>query len=258
MTMNAMYGSVLCAALLLSFSAIAEQSRGEARERLEPEGFLYGIGLGINQELYKGYDKRVIPLPILGYRGKRLSVLGPFVSYDFLQLDGVRFAVQAAPRFQGYDSSDSDVFIGMDKRKFSFDAGLGIKYQRDDWNFDVSSMFDVLNKSNGYELKTSIGRAFKQGPLFIEPTLSVRYLDANHVDYYYGVAAHEATFARPMYEGKSAINTSVGLSIGTPIFFGGFTRLGIDYTWNDSSISESPLVERDTNLSLILLYSRFF
>ena len=62
---------------------------------------------------------RVIPLPILGYRGDRLSVLGPFVSYDVLnQRDGIKLSAQASPRFQGFDSSDSDVFIGMDERDF--------------------------------------------------------------------------------------------------------------------------------------------
>lgn len=57
----------------------ADGNRGEVRERIEPKGCLYGFGLGINQEIYAGYDYRVIPLPIIGYRGDNFRVLGPFV-----------------------------------------------------------------------------------------------------------------------------------------------------------------------------------
>lgn len=244
--------------VLFSSQLMATDERGEVRERLEPKGFLYGFGLGVNQELYKGYDRRVIPLPILGYRGDRLSVLGPFVSYDVLQQEGVKLAVQVSPRFQGFDRSDSEIFIGMDERYFSFDAGLGLKYEKDDWNLGLSSMFDVLNKSDGYELKASLGRAFQSGPIFYEPSISVSYLDANHINYYYGVGDHEATSSRPAYQTDSAVNTTIGFSIATPIFFEGFTRLSIDYTWHDANIADSPLVDTDTNLSLRLLYSRFF
>jgi outer membrane protein len=86
----------------------------------------------------------------------------------------------------------------------------------------------------------------------------VSYLDANHVDYYYGVAANEATTLRTAYEGKSAVNTSLGLTLAMPIFFGGFTSLSLNYNWVDSSISDSPLVDSDTSFSLTLIYSRFF
>jgi len=235
-----------------------EEGRGEVRKQIEPKGFLYGFGLGINQELYKGYDRRVIPLPIIGYRGDKFSALGPFISYDLIQSDGFNFAVQAAPRFQGFDSDDSEIFAGMDEREFSFDGGLGLTYQRSNWKMSLSSMFDVLNKSDGYEIKTSLGRAFKQGPVFFEPSISVSYLDDNHVNYYYGVAAHETADFRPAYQADSAVNTSLGFSIGTPIFFDGFTRLNLSYTINDSSISDSPLVDSDSNFSLSLIYSRFF
>ncbi|MGO2012417.1 MAG: MipA/OmpV family protein [Pseudoalteromonas sp.] len=246
---------------LISVSAFAntgEDERGEIRKRIEPKGLLYGFGLGINQELYKGYDRRVIPLPIIGYRGERFSALGPFISYDLIQKEGFKLAIQAAPRFQGFDSNDSDIFEGMDERKFSFDGGFGLTYQKSNWKVNLSSMFDILNRSDGYEIKSSIGRAFKQGPIFIEPTIGVSYLDANHVNYYYGVGAHEVGDFRPAYEADSAINTKIGLSIGTPIFLGGFTRLNLDYTMHGSSISDSPLVDSDTSFSLSLIYSRFF
>lgn len=244
-------------ACLIATSLHADE-RGEVRAQLEPNGFLYGFGLGVNKEIYKGYDRRVIPLPILGYRGEDLTVYGPFVSYEMLEMNDIEFQVQLSPRFQGFDESDSDFFVGMDARKFSMDAGLGAKYERQNWKISLSVMHDILNKSNGYEMTAKLGRAFKKGPVFFEPNISVSYLDSKHVDYYYGVRAHEATNFRPQYTGDKALNSALGISISTPILFGGFTQLAIDYNLFDNSITDSPLVEDNTNISFRLLFSKFF
>jgi outer membrane protein len=252
------YLTLLGAAALLSASVSAEENRGEARERIEPKGFLYGFGLGINQEIYKGYDYRVIPLPIIGYRGDNFRVLGPFVSYDALEFSDIELTLQASPRFQGFDDSDSYIFENMDERKFSMDAGLGLTYEKKDWKIGVSSMFDILNRSGGFEAKANISRVFRQGPLFFEPKLSLSYLDSDHVDYYYGVKANETNVFTTQFQGSSALNTTLGFSVSTPIFLEGFTSIAIDYTLYDSAITDSPLVEDDTNLSLRLLFSKFF
>ena len=50
------YWSLLGAVALLSANVSANENRGDARERIEPRGFLYGFGLSANQEIYKGYD----------------------------------------------------------------------------------------------------------------------------------------------------------------------------------------------------------
>jgi len=241
-----------------SNDSVKTDERGEARARIEPKGFLYGFGLGISGEIYQGYDRRVIPLPILGYRGDNFEVLGPFASYDVYSAEGFDFKLNLAPRFQGFDDGDSDVFIGMEERDFSMDAGFGIGYERNNWKVDVSAMFDILGKSKGHELAAKVGKVVRYGPVFVEPHAQISYLDDKHVDYYYGVRANEATSNRSFYQGDNAVNYSLGVSVSTPIFFDGFTMLAIDYTWYDDSITDSPIVDQDTNLNLRLLYSAFF
>tara|TARA_B110000908_G_scaffold171452_1_gene234262 strand:- start:1891 stop:2655 length:765 start_codon:yes stop_codon:yes gene_type:complete len=252
------YWSLFSLVVLLNTSVLANENRGEARERIEPKGFLYGLGIAINQEIYKGYNYSVIPLPVIGYRGDNFRVIGPFVSYDVYQLSDFEITLQASPRFQSFDQSDSYIFENMDERKFSMDAGLGLSYEKDDWKIGVSAMFDVLNRSNGYEAKANISRVFRQGPLFFEPSLSINYLNTNHVDYYYGVNVNEINQYTAPYEGKSAVNTTLGFSIATPIFLKGFTRLSIDYTWYGDTISNSPLIEDHTNISARFLFSKYF
>jgi outer membrane protein len=166
--------------------------------------------------------------------------------------------LQIAPRFQGFDDSDSAIFENMSERKFSLDAGLGLNYEKQDWKVGISSMFDVLGRSKGFEAKANVSRVFNHGPLFFEPSLSLSYLDSNHVDYYYGVKANETNALTSQYEGQSALNTTLGFSVATPIFLDGFTQLSFDYTWFDSVITDSPLVEDDTSLGVRLIFSKFF
>ena len=238
--------------------AASDDNRGEARERIEPEGFLYGIGLAVKSEIYKDYDQRVTVLPVLGYRGEKLTIFGPFVRYAMLQSGDVEFSIQAKPRFEGYDDSDSDIFEGMDERKSSIDLGFGVEYARDDWKLELSSLHDVLGRSNGSELSAGLSKVFRSGSFFIEPGMGLSYLDSHYVDYYYGVRNSEVTSFRPRYEGDDAINKNLGITITTPAFFDGLTRFGFEHTWYDSDISDSPLTDEDTSLSFFFAYSRFF
>jgi outer membrane protein len=244
--------------LIFSSAVLAEDDRGDLREIIERQGFVYGVGLAVTKEIYKGFDRRVIPLPTIGYRGEKLIVLAPFVSYDIASVDAVKFSLRAAPRFQGFDDSDSDIFEGMEKRRFSMDAGVGLRYAKHDWKIDVGAMFDVLNRSNGYELHSRLGRVFSYGPFFFEPKVTVSYVDAKNVDYYYGVAIDEESNFRPQYSGMSTINTSLDFSVSTPIFFGGFTSVDVGRTWFGSGISDSPLVDDSADYSLRIAFAKYF
>jgi outer membrane protein len=242
---------IFCLTLLLPLSSFADKPK-------ETSGFLYGLGLSTTKEIYKGYDRRNLLLPLIGYKGEKLNVFGPFVSYEVKKFADVKILVQAAPRFQGFDDTDSYIFEGMAERKFSMDAGIGLNYQKNNWKINFSSMFDVLDRSNGFELTSSIGHTFRFGPFFIEPTVTFSYLDSNHVDYYFGVSQYEINSNRTEYIGESALNTGIGLSISTPIFLGGFTQINIQRTWFDSGVTDSPLVEYHSNLIFRLLYTRYF
>jgi len=251
--------SLLLISLLYTVLANAnDNNRGGARERIEPEGFLYGIGLAVKSEIYKDYDKRVILLPVLGYRGEKLNIFGPFVSYEIVQSGDVAFSIRAKPRFEGYDESDGDIFDGMDDRKSSLDLGIGVEYAKDDWKLELSSLHDVLDRSNGSELSAGLSKVFRAGPFFIEPGIGLSYVDSRYVDYYYGVKNSEVTSFRPRYEGDDAVNKNLGITFTRPAFFDGLIRFGFEHTWYDSEISDSPLTDEDTSLSFRFSYSRFF
>lgn len=253
------------AALVLSLAFISpaahaetDSDRDEARTPVALQGFFYGGAVGIRREIYDGYDQRVVPIPVIGYQGDRLRIFGPFVTYDLARAGGLSLDARLAPRFQGYDESDSDLFRGMDDRDSSFDAGFGLKYRRGEWKWELAGLRDLLDRSGGREWSADLGRTFRFGPLGVEPAIGVQYLDRKHVDYYYGVAPAEAASFRSAYDGDSALNTRFGVALVTPAWFGGLTRIGIERTWFDSSISDSPLTDADANLGIFIAFSKFF
>jgi len=248
---------MIVALMPLTSQAIA-QTNNSQRQQLEPRGFLYGIGVISNQEVYQGFGQRTVPIPMIGYRGERLTVFGPFVSYDVVQQDGWRLSARLAPRFAGTEESDSDVFLGMAERKNSLDVGIGVQRDWQQWRFESSLMHDVLGNSNGYEVRNRVSYVYALNGFFIEPQVGLDYADSALTDYYYGVREDEATITRPAYQAESVWNYSVGLAVMTPRYFGGMTRLSIEHRWFGDSIDDSPLTDRNTGVQVFLSYSRFF
>lgn len=245
--------------LLLASVTLADAAeRGQNRAKIEPYGSIYGGALGIRSEIYVGYNQRVIPLPILGYRGEKLRIFGPFVNYEAYRDGAFGFDVKLSPRFNGFDESDSSIFDGMQAREISLDFGLGLNWQRDDWKVELAGLYDALDRNNGREMRASLSRAYRFGWVFLEPSIGVSYLDQHHVDYYYGVDETEVVSLRPAYRGDSALNRKLGVSLSTPAFFNGFTRIAVENVWYDSAISNSPLTEEDSSLSIYISFSRFF
>ena len=246
---------VSCSALVLAMT-VACSNVAAAEET--PNGFLYGVGVGVNQEIYRGYSSRTIPLPILGYRGEKLSVYGPFVSYQLAELGNFSVSAKLAPRFDDFDSSDSTVFTGMAKRKDSLDGGIAVQLRQQDWLLEADTVFDLLGNSNVQESTQAVSYRYRFNAVVGEPKFAVSYADSDLVDYYYGVREDEAIAGRSAYSADGVLNYSAGLAVSTPLFFGGMTRLGIEHNWYGSSISDSPLTDRDTGLSAFISWSRFF
>ena len=246
----------LAAALLLATSI--SQGQPESQPERQTTGYIYGAGLITSQSVYKNEDQQLLVLPLIGYQGERLNVFGPFVSYDFATQGPLTLFAQLAPRFQGFEASDSDFLTGMATRKKTLEAGLGYKLKINDWQLRGSTLSELFGQSNSTEIKTTLSRRFQRGPFFMTPSMSVSYLSNDHVDYFYGVKTSEATDSRPAYKGLKTFNHSIGFTFATPIFFEGMSRVTLTNTWLGSEIKNSPLVDKSSSLSLRLTFTRFF
>lgn len=234
-----------------------DSPQGKNQRRDIPEGFLYGLALNTSQELYIGADNKYLVFPVLGYRKDKLFIFGPFVSYQAAQIGKTKLSLKARPRFDGYDESDSAIFKGMADRKAGIDAGLELQVEENKWKLSFAGFHDVLGRSNGSEFSFGLGRSMRYGPIFIAPEVKFDLQDRKLVGYYYGVKQSEATEFRPQYDPKSALNSSIGITLSTPIFFQGLTRLSFKHARYDSSIVRSPLIDTESSTSFIMSFSKF-
>lgn len=247
-------------ALVLSGTAVAGghgNHEGQGGHGQPPAGWFWGVGVNYSQEVYQDFDQRVIPMPLIGYRDEKWQVFGPFVKYKLLKKGDFSLSASLAPRFDGYDDSDSDIFKGMDERKWSIDGGLGLSWSKYGFEVGIDNKFDLLDRSGGYESELTFSKKFRVAGMMVEPGVSLAYQSEDLVDYYYGVKANEANATRAEYKAGSAVNSALNLSLMKPAL-GGMVMVKLSSTWYDDAITDSPLVDEDAAFSALLTYSRPF
>lgn len=246
---------ILC---LISSSQLYAEVKSRRPATIPSSPWVWGIGFSATENIYKGFDGRVIPLPLIGYKGEKLSIFGPYVSYKLYNINNIDISLALSPVFEGYDESDSDIFRGMDDRDFSLAAGVDLSYKKDAWRIKISAVHDILSRYDGYQIQPNISRSFRFGPYMIEPSIGVTYFDSHYVDYYYGVQANEAIAERPQFSGEESLSTQLGIALVSYQLFKGMTRIQLRNTFYDDKITDSPLVEEDSSISLLFTYSNTF
>lgn len=218
----------------------------------------WGAGVAESQDVYRDFDSRIVPIPVIAYQGENLRFYGPFVSYRFYSQDNFFSELLLQPTFAGYQESDSHTFTGMDDRDFSLAAGVRVNYKWQKWQLSVDGVHDVLSVNEGYQLGARLSYPWKVGVAMIEPGISRHYWDKNYINYYYGVKTSEATAWRPAYEADAGVNSELDLSVRVFRVWGGMLGARLSYTVYDSSIDDSPLTDSNSAFGTNIYFSKSF
>lgn len=215
-----------------------------------------GAGGIIRSQPYVGADVDVYPTLLFAYEGKRLYFRGVMGGYWLYSFDGVSVGPVIRPRFEGYTEDDSPALEGMHDRDWSIDGGLGLSWLTDIGLFGAAFVTDLLGRHNGQELDFSYTILFKYEGFDLIPSVGVRWMSANLVNYYYGVEADEIRFdqaiSRASYEGDGAVDPYLRLVVRHKLA-GRWSLLGAaQYEWLDREITDSPIVDDDYVLSFLL------
>ena len=243
----------LCA---LAMPAAAQSTDGEA------SSYTWGLGVGAatTQTPYKGYDRENTALPLLHFENRYVRIFGPEAG---LKLPGLQlgesqrldFSVVARYDGSGYEEDDADILEGMRKRKSGFWAGAKAKWSTDLVDVNAQWLADASGNSKGQRFSLGVERTWRFGQhLMLTPRLQATWQDKKYVDYYFGVRDSEARGGRPAYEGKSGVNTEVGVR-GIYMFDRRHSLfLDLEVTSLASSIKDSPLVDRSTENRVLVGY----
>ena len=123
-------------------------------------------------------------------------------------------------------------------------------------NIGLDWVTDTLGNHDGQETRLTyvkeVRSAFGMDELTLRPMFGLSWRSSNLNDYYYGVRAKEATATRPQYKSGDSANPYVGIGLDYQIaerwsIFSLFRN-----QWLGSDISDSPIVDQHSKISVIL------
>lgn len=166
---------------------------------------------------YTDTDNRILVVPALGVERGDFYLRGVFAGWKAVKAGGFSADVQARVRFTGLDPGESPALAGMEERKGSLDLGLDLSWRSRWVGIKLLTGTDVLGRSHGTEVAAELFTMIPAGPVRVSPFVVASWLDARHVDFYFGVRTSEVTTARPAYEGKATWNGNAGIGISANV-----------------------------------------
>ncbi|RDV00939.1 MipA/OmpV family protein [Trinickia dinghuensis] len=201
-----------------------------------------GAGVGIEGLPYKGDGSKVSPIPLINFDNKWVHLGGTGIDLKIGNWRGVSVALCGQfALFDGYKGSDAPILNGMQNRNGAFWYGPALAWSS---AFGKLSGDYLLGGNKGERAKIDFGKPFAFGSLTVEPHAGVEWLSGKYVDYYYGVRPSEAQAGRAAYDGKAAVNVSVGSRVDYKLTKQQSVILDVGVTHLGSGITDSPLVGR--------------
>lgn len=252
------YCLVLCALMAATAARAAETPRsgrrpdGPPRQRHPVWGI--GTGLRVRTPVYEGEATRFLPLPFVSYRGDRLQILGPVISYRLWSGGPAAAALVAAPAFDGYDTGDTHAVTGMDDRHPTLHAGASLRMRGLPWRttLGLAVYLDALDVHDGGEAIVELDTVRRMGRWMLTPAAGLRWQSAELTNYYYGVRSSEARPGRPAYAPGHSWTLQLGMRVirAWNPRWSSMLNLGVDVL--DDAVRDSPIVDADVELGLMI------
>lgn len=218
--------------------------------------FQAGAGLVIVDKPQKGGDTEILPIPTVYFQKDRFILFGPQAQWVFYYDERLTVSALGQLRYEGYDDDESRHLRGMSDRRASVEAGL-LAAQDFDWGrLAAQWTSDILNEHKGHEIRLTASRRFADAAgvdkLAVTPTVGLNWRSKQLNDYYYGVERKEATAWRPAYNAGDSVGLLTSLRVDYPLnerwnLFG-----VVSAEWLGSEITDSPIVDQDYRMSVLI------
>jgi outer membrane protein len=209
-----------------------------------------GLGAFVQTEPYAGMNATVYPAPVVAYEGKHLYIRSAIVGYRIINEDGLMIGPMVQPRTEGYNADDSPFLNGMRDRNWSMDGGVNVEAVTPIGLLGVSVVTDLLGRSRGQEAEFRYLIMFPLLGFSWIPSGGLRWKSEKLVDYYYGVKPNEARSDRPPYEGEQAFDPFLRLVVRRKLTKQWSLFCDARYEWLASEITNSPIVDKDYQMSV--------
>jgi outer membrane protein len=256
----AIHGTVL--------AAPAPESPPADAQRRAPRLSL-GLGVAIASPLYAGEDRDIRGLPMIAYNGERFFWRGigggmHLINRDGFSVDATLSARPGAIKRKDFGVSElAERGIDralLDNRDYGVDLGMGATWRSAMGELEVGVKADVSGASEGFEGSVKYGYPMRLGGTRITPNAGVSFMSKKLANYYFGTLDAEVARGVVNYKPGSATVPVIGIDAMHPLAGNWLVVGGLAYRFLPAKLTDSPLVERDTNgrTSLYVGVSRGF
>jgi len=233
--------------LAFSFNVSASQWLDKVRSA-DLNDYAIGVSISTGQNLYKGSDTSTFLYPYMtNFRDSAFTnnwiVVGEGdLGFRFVRRD---WTFGAVGRIQTRSPGDNDKLTDIIERKWTLELAPSVEYRAWPIHVRFKTYFEVLDEHDGTisQLEFAYPREWARG--YLRPAIEFIYQSSDYSRYYYSVPDSEATDDRNAYEAGSASNIALKLKWGYALSDRWLLtgRIGVEY--QDSEISDSPIVDRD-------------
>jgi MipA family protein len=234
-------------AFLIALGVLSPQSGARA------EGLRYSFGLlaGAGQSPFDRDGTETGLIPDFLIEGDRFSFGTSGLTYKAVESGGFTLSARLAPRF-GTDPGDVAGLEQLD-RDIAVEAGLSARLAFGNVEAEVEVLQDVSDTHGGLAVNAALSTGVSVSDRFtVGAKLGATWMDADLATYSYGVLPDEATGSLAAYQVKESVIPSISLNASYALADHVTLTGGVETSFLPSSVTDSPIVKRDTVTSVLV------
>lgn len=220
----------------------------------QAEGLRYTVGLlaGAGQSPFERDGTESGLIPDFMIQGDRLSFGTSGLTYEVIQRGDFALSARLAPRWFAADPAE---VAGLEhlKRDIAVEAGLSARFAFGDFEAEVEALQDVSDTHGGMAVNAALSTGFSVSDRFtIGARVGATWMDADLATYSYGVLPAEASGSLAAYRVRESVIPSIGINASYAFTDHVSLTGGVETIFLPDSVTNSPIVKRDTLTSVVV------
>lgn len=217
---------------------------------IQAAGASFGIGAGIgaSTDLYRDYDNKILPLPIVNYDSSTFYFRGLGGGYYLFKGPNDRLSVDLYYLPLQFKPSDANNWRmkQLDKRKSTAMAGVSYRHT-ESWGIIKASLSaDILDNNEGFLGDIAYLYPLELNRTTITAGIGATWASEDYNRYYFGISGHESTrsgLAR--YKPDDSWSPYLEMNVNHNINSSWSVSLNGRVTRLSDEIKDSPMVDSD-------------
>ncbi len=220
----------------------------------QAEGLRYSIGLlaGAGQSPFDKDGTETGLIPDFLIEGDRFNLGTSGLTFEVIQRGDFTLSARLAPRWFAADPAD---VAGLEqlKRDIAIEAGLSARFAFGNFEAELEALQDVSDTHGGMAVNASLSTGFSVSDRFtIGAKAGATWMDADLATYSYGVFPAEASGSLAAYRVGDSVTPSISIKASYALADHISLTGGVETSFLPESVTDSPIVKRETLTSVVI------